>query len=79
MNRYQKVNAAFRARLEAGYESKTVHLTARGIEPRFPAELWWCTTCGEPTTEDPCQFCGHQVARYSVVPASAPDDRSPER
>ena len=42
--------------------------TARGIEPRWPAELWWCITCGEPCNEDPCQFCGNCVKRYRVTP-----------
>lgn len=44
-------------------------LTDRGIEPRFPAEMWWCIECGEPSLEDPCQFCGQPIHRYRVVPA----------
>jgi len=43
--------------------------TARGIEPIWPAELWWCITCGEPCESDPCQFCGNGIERYKVVQA----------
>jgi predicted RNA-binding protein with PUA domain len=37
----------------------------------WPRELWWCENpkCNEPTTEDPCQFCGEPVERYRVVRA----------
>jgi hypothetical protein len=41
--------------------------TERGIEPRWPAELWWCIACGEPSDSDPCQFCGEPIAVYKVV------------
>lgn len=40
--------------------------TERGIEPIWPTEYWWCSTCGEPTGDDPCQHCGNPIERYRV-------------
>lgn len=50
----------------------SVQRTEKGIEPRWPSTLfWWCTTCGEPSEGDPCQFCGNPITRYKVVLADA--------
>jgi hypothetical protein len=49
----------------------SVQRTDRGIEPRWPAEHWWCLTCGEGSEGDPCQFCGNTIKRYRVIPVAA--------
>lgn len=47
-------------------------------QPPATYELWWCSYCGEPSSEDsdPCQRCGEPIVRRTYVAVDEQSARS---